>query len=94
MITTLLKRIGRAIWDWFDPVCQDPEEVLYGTYNGAIVRLRPVLENGRVVEWQPDPGEAALLDSMAAQPTTATAQPAKAATPPAIPFNPASIPGL
>jgi len=91
MIITLLKRVGRAIWDWFDPVCQDPEEVLYGTYNGAIVRLRPVLENGRVVEWQPDPDEAALLDSMAAKPTTAATT---AATPPPIPFNPASIPGL
>lgn len=87
MILTALKRIGRAVYDWFDPVCQDPEEILYGRYDGAVVRLRPVVENGRVTEWVPDLDEVAALRRTPAQP---------AAAPPPLPptFNPAGVAGL
>ena len=100
----VLKALTGAIDRWLDETCQNPDAVIYGEYQGLDVRLRPVMRDGRVVDWIPDPETVAaidkgtLLEAAATPPPTLPAPP----LPPPLPtpsfnppsFNPAGIPGL
>lgn len=77
---SLLAGLRRRLSVWLDPVCQDPDALLYTHYKGVAVRLVPVYNGDRIDQWIPDPLVTALLDS-AQQPPTTQATPAQPAPP-------------
>jgi len=97
----LLGAVWKLLTDWMDPVCQDVDAVMYEEHDGCGVRLVPVVDNGRVTKWIPDPRELAEMERLRASPAYVAPQPsATPALPPPLPggasapFNPAGVPGI
>lgn len=98
----------KAAWTAFrksqSPVEQDTKMVLYTTYRGFAVRLRPVMDENRpgwVGAWIPDRDECARIDAKVAEQEKEAALapvpqplPQQAAVQPAGGFNPAVCAGL
>lgn len=86
----------RAWWRRInDPVCQDPQAVLYTTHRGVLVPMRPVYDRRvptRIAEWVADPtyadlAERRIHDALPPAAGTPVPGPAQAATS-AVPASP------
>lgn len=87
----LLMRIAakavRAVEDALDPVCQNPDAVIYGRANGMTVRMRPIRgSDGRIADWIPDPDKLFLVAEEEAREAAEAA--ASAPPPPPLPVTP------
>ena len=90
------RMLGSMIADALDPVCQNPDAVLFTDYRGILIRLVPVIgENGHIDAWVNSPDEVARVDRLRAEPPDAPpSDPGETAPPPLPDFDPAGVPGL
>lgn len=67
LLGTIMRGVRRRVTDWADPICQNPNALLYDTYKGVAVQLVPLYEGnggrGRIVQWIPDPAVTQALDA-------------------------------
>lgn len=91
MLSAVWQATRRSLSVWLDPVCQNPDALMYTEYKGVVVRLVPVYNDAGdgIERWVPDP---AIVQAVDAGKTQQAQTPAGEPQPPPLDLN--SIAGL